>query len=69
MYVSTIAVLALYANQAVTGIVVDSGDGVTHAVPINEGYIIAHALTGIGLGEHDLTQFLMKMLAERGYSF
>ncbi|XP_048415340.1 actin-like [Stegostoma tigrinum] len=69
MHVSYQSVLAVYSYGKTTGLVVDSGDGVTHSVPVHDGYNMPDGISRIDLGGHDLTTYLIKLLSEAGNAF
>ncbi|SCV00136.1 LAMI_0G03114g1_1 [Lachancea mirantina] len=74
LYIAVQAVLALAASwtspkvtdRSLTGTVIDSGDGVTHVIPVAEGYVIGSAIKNIPIAGRDITLFIQSMLRERG---
>lgn len=68
-YVAIQAVLALYAQGLSSGVVVDSGDGVTHIVPVYESTVLNHLTKRINIAGRDITRQLINLLTGRGYAF
>ncbi|CAH02543.1 Arp3 [Kluyveromyces lactis] len=74
LYIAVQAVLALAASwtsskvtdRSLTGTVIDSGDGVTHVIPVAEGYVIGSAIKNIPIAGRDITLFIQSLLRERG---
>ena len=64
LYLAVTPLLALYASGRDTGVVVDSGEGVTHTVPVFKGHIHRHAISRLDMGGRDLTDYLMKVFCE-----
>jgi len=67
--VSIQAMLVLYAQGLLTGVVVDSGDGVTHVVPVWEGVCPPQLIRRLNVAGRHITRYLIKLLQVRGYAF
>lgn len=73
LYIAVQAVLALAASwtskqvgeRTLTGTVIDSGDGVTHVIPVAEGYVIGSCIKHIPIAGRDITFFIQQLLKER----
>jgi actin-related protein len=61
------SVLSLFSTGRTRGLVVESGEGVTQAVPVFEGYAIPHAIFKMEVAGYDITEKVMRMMEkERG---
>jgi len=73
LYIAVQAILALAASwtskgvreRTLTGTVIDAGDGVTHVVPVADGYVIGSSIRHIPLAGRDVTNFVQQMLRDR----
>ncbi|XP_070578151.1 actin-related protein 2-B [Ptychodera flava] len=68
-YIAIQAVLTLYAQGLLTGVVIDSGDGVTHICPVYEGFALPHLTKRLDIAGRDVTKYLIKLLLLHGYAF
>jgi len=57
LYIAIQAVMSLYANGRSTGLVVDAGDGVSHTVPVFEGFSIPHAVQKMEIAGRIITDY------------
>merc|ERR1712137_827505 len=64
VYVAIQAVMSLYSAGRTTGLVVDAGDGVSHTVPVFEGFSLPHAVEKMEVAGRVLTGYLQKLLLE-----
>ncbi|KAF2149077.1 actin-related protein Arp2/3 complex, subunit Arp3 [Myriangium duriaei CBS 260.36] len=74
LYIAVQAVLALAASwtsskvqdRSLTGTVIDSGEGVTHVIPVAEGYVIGSSIKSVPIAGRDITYFVQSLLRDRG---
>ena len=65
-YIAIQAMLTLYAQGLLSGVVVDSGDGVTHICPVYEEFALPHLTRRLDIAGRDITRYLIKV---RDYLF
>ncbi|KAG8489695.1 hypothetical protein CXB51_017706 [Gossypium anomalum] len=68
VFIQIQAVLTLYAQGLLTGLVIDSGDGVTHVVPVVDGFSFPHLTKRMNVAGRHITSYLVDLLSRRGYA-
>ena len=56
------AKLTLLSEGLDSGIVLDSGDGVTHCIPISDGAILHHNIKRLNVAGRHVTDYLIRLL-------
>eukprot|EP00924_Labyrinthula_sp_SR-Ha-C_P013835 snap_masked-scaffold_5-processed-gene-15.24-mRNA-1 protein AED:0.06 eAED:0.06 QI:0/-1/0/1/-1/1/1/0/375 len=63
------SVLSLYNNGKETGVVLDSGESVTHSVPVYKGFLLVHGINRLDIGGRSVNNFIIKLMYEKGFSY
>lgn len=69
VYTQNRALLAAKATDALTGVVVHAEEVMTYVLPIYQGYALTYAAQSLSIGGRDLTEYMIRLLNDRGYSF
>lgn len=69
MQIGIQALLTCFAEGRMTATLLDSGDGVTHCIPIYEGFVLPHLITRLNIAGRHITNYLIKLLQLKGYAF
>merc|ERR1712070_730626 len=69
IHVDMQAVLVLYSQGLMSGTVLDCGDGVSHVLPVFNGFLLPTCTERLDVAGRHLTQRLIDLLVKRGYSF
>ena len=63
------AKMTLYCEGEETGVVLDSGDGVTHVIPVFDNYLLHHQIKRLDIAGRHITDYLIRLLQIKGYAF
>ena len=63
------AKMTLYCEGGETGVVLDSGDGVTHVIPIAQNYLLQHQIKRLDIAGRHITNYLTRLMQIKGYAF
>ena len=63
------AKMTLYCEGEETGVVLDSGDGVTHVIPVAHSFLLHHQIKRLDIAGRHITDYLIRLLQIKGYAF
>uniref|UniRef100_A0A8C0QJ76 Actin like 7B n=1 Tax=Canis lupus familiaris TaxID=9615 RepID=A0A8C0QJ76_CANLF len=69
LHVAPQPLLSIYSYGRTSGLVLESGHGVSHAVPISEGNVLPGLPGRADYAGGDLTRYLLRLLNESGHAF